>query len=133
MGLSIAVVVMGLAVSTNTSGVELTGEAPEHPLTLWYRQPATEWEETLPSAWPDGNVSGLRARGGFDVDSDWKDCKLATATVLSRPGNSCRIRSTAPVTVQYERKTVQTKSSEDGVIVFETKAGQSYTLSAHTD
>jgi alpha-L-fucosidase 2 len=47
----------------------------------------------LPKSWPDGSVKGLLARGGFEVDVEWADSALARATVRSRNGGSCRLRS----------------------------------------
>jgi alpha-L-fucosidase 2 len=46
----------------------------------------------LPSAWHTGKVSGLRARGGFVADLDWKDHKLIKARVTSLSGNACTLR-----------------------------------------
>jgi alpha-L-fucosidase 2 len=46
----------------------------------------------LPKAWPNGSVKGLRARGGFELDIQWKDSKLVNVTVRSLAGGSCRLR-----------------------------------------
>ena len=46
----------------------------------------------LPDALPNGSVKGLRARGGFEVDIDWKDSKLTKLVVRSSLGGNARIR-----------------------------------------
>jgi alpha-L-fucosidase 2 len=46
----------------------------------------------LPRAWPSGFVTGLCARGGFDVDMTWANGKLTRATIHSKLGNPCRVR-----------------------------------------
>jgi alpha-L-fucosidase 2 len=46
----------------------------------------------LPKAWPDGRVTNLRARGGFDVTLAWKAGALQTATIASRLGQPLRVR-----------------------------------------
>jgi alpha-L-fucosidase 2 len=64
----------------------------------------------LPAAWPTGKVSGLCARGGFEVDMSWKKGRLTSAVIRSK--------SSLPCKVVYGDQTWE----------FETKSGKSYPL-----
>jgi alpha-L-fucosidase 2 len=64
----------------------------------------------LPPSWSSGSVRGLRARGGFEIDLEWKDSTLAHVRLRSLCGKPCRI--------YYHGKQVD----------LETKAGESLTL-----
>jgi alpha-L-fucosidase 2 len=46
----------------------------------------------LPSAWPEGHVTGLRARGGFEVEVAWQNHKLTTAKITSTSGRKAVVR-----------------------------------------
>ena len=47
----------------------------------------------LPKEWPAGSISGLRARGGYEVSIEWKDGKLVSATVKNVSGDGhCKVR-----------------------------------------
>lgn len=46
----------------------------------------------LPKEWSTGHVSGLRARGGFTVEMEWKDGALTSATIRGTAGATGRLR-----------------------------------------
>lgn len=46
----------------------------------------------LPDALPDGNISGVCARGGFELSFDWKNGELQSVQVLSKAGNKCELK-----------------------------------------
>ena len=44
----------------------------------------------LPDAWKEGSVSGLKARGGFEVSMEWKNNNIVKAPVKSANGGKDR-------------------------------------------
>ena len=45
----------------------------------------------LPGTWPAGEVKGLKARGGYEVDLKWENNELVKAAIYSERGGTCRI------------------------------------------
>ncbi|MEI8085588.1 MAG: glycoside hydrolase family 95 protein [Paludibacter sp.] len=52
----------------------------------------------LPTNWSNGEIKGLVARGGFEMDIKWKSGKVEKVFVNSRNGGNCRLRSLTPLT-----------------------------------
>ncbi len=81
----------------------------------------------LPNAWKEGMVKGLKARGAFEVSMQWKDGKLATATILSLAGNKCIVRNAVPFVIKgINKKAV--KDGKDYLLPFDTAKGETYHL-----
>ncbi|MBL7219453.1 MAG: glycoside hydrolase family 95 protein, partial [Phycisphaerae bacterium] len=53
---------------------------------------AVRFLPALPKAWPDGKVTGLRARGGLQVDIVWKNGKAASARLKATIDSAHKLR-----------------------------------------
>lgn len=60
----------------------------------------------LPKDWSTGSVSGLRARGGFELDMTWENNKLLFVTIHNINGGSCMVR--------YGNKTINVNTLKKG-------------------
>ena len=64
----------------------------------------------LPDVWKDGNVKGIRARGGFEIENmEWKNGKISKLVIKSNLGGKCRIRSYSPLKVESNAALIQAK------------------------
>lgn len=52
----------------------------------------------LPTVWGKGEIKGLVARGGFEMDIKWSQNKVEKVIIKSRNGGNCRLRSLTALT-----------------------------------
>ncbi|EGK02421.1 glycoside hydrolase family 95 protein [Dysgonomonas gadei] len=58
----------------------------------------------LPDVWKNGSVSGIMARGGFEISMKWKDGEVSEISILSKLGGNLRIRTHVPLTGKELKK-----------------------------
>ena len=60
---------------------------------------------SLPDKWINGHITGLCARGNFEIGIQWDNGELSETTVLSKSGGVCVIK--------YKEKTLSFKTAKD--------------------
>jgi len=85
----------------------------------------------LPDVWAEGSVDGLVARGNFEIAMNWTKGGITNATILSKNGGEAIVKAdniTLAAVTDSKGNSVTVTETEDGMISFDTVAGETYTL-----
>jgi len=88
-----------------------------------------EFLPALPDAWDQGHISGIRARGGFEIDLTWENKVWKDVKILSDKGLPCILRSDKKIRVVSAGKPVAIQKEDKNTYRFKTTAGQTYAVS----
>ncbi|SFA40809.1 alpha-L-fucosidase 2 [Pedobacter suwonensis] len=83
----------------------------------------------LPTAWPSGHITGLKARGGFEVSLKWKDGKLHSGTIKSLNGEPFKIRTSNQIKIK-EVNAIARKADGNFMYSMQSKKGITYSFSS---
>ncbi|GAB3755084.1 glycoside hydrolase family 95 protein [Spirosoma pomorum] len=84
----------------------------------------------VPDSWSEGSVTGLKARGGFEVSMNWKKSALTGATLKSLTGGELALLTKVPFRIQGSKQTA-VKTDEGYVLRLKTEKGKVYTIQAN--
>ncbi len=82
-------------------------------------------------AWDSGSVSGLKARGAFEVSFSWEHHAVTSVCITSQAGNVCNLELSVPhsdITVISNGKPVTFTRLSPSRIAFATETGTTYTI-----
>ena len=79
----------------------------------------------LPPQWPDGEVTGMCARGSVTVDMAWRDGRLTMARLRPHKDGPLQVRAEGPLTVLEDGTPIQTTQTPYG-IQFDARGGKEY-------
>lgn len=106
------------------------GAAAIHEMLLQSHGGEIRLLPALPSAWRQGHISGLRARGDMIVDIQWADGRLLESQIRSQSGGEYTVGAPEPLFIYGPQGTLLSISPTNGLYKVSLLAGESYTLKA---
>ncbi|WP_337099902.1 glycoside hydrolase family 95 protein [Paenibacillus sp. YIM B09110] len=82
----------------------------------------------LPDAWPSGLVTGLRARGGFEVSVKWTQGELTEAEIISSQDQTCSIKCGPDIEVWEDQRQIETVTASNESYLFPMETGKRYRI-----
>ncbi|BBI31707.1 alpha/beta hydrolase [Cohnella abietis] len=83
----------------------------------------------LPQSWKEGEVTGLRARGGFEVNIRWREGSLEEAAISCNLTGICTVRVGRSIKIMDSDKEVSFIKESDGLVKWDAIAGRRYVIS----
>ncbi|NDV54623.1 glycoside hydrolase family 95 protein [Parabacteroides sp. 52] len=89
----------------------------------------------LPDVWATGEITGLKARGNFEIHMRWQHNQLEEATLRSLAGEKCIVRTQLPVIVKKKGQIIARSSPVESMdktfheVNFNTEKGSTYLIS----
>ncbi len=87
----------------------------------------------LPDAWPEGSVTGLKARGNYTVNMSWKAHRLTAAVIEAGSSGECIVRTSVPFIIQGISSMPQKDDKGYYVLKFNAVAGSKYNISGNVE
>jgi len=81
----------------------------------------------LPKEWVEGNYNGVCARGGFEIAMQWSKGKMTKATIKSKAGSTCKLKSLSAFKIKSGNEIIKAKQ-KGNLMEFATVAGRTYEL-----
>jgi alpha-L-fucosidase 2 len=78
---------------------------------------ALEFLPALPTEWSSGHVKGLRARGGFEVEIDWRNGEITKATIKSLSGQPLTVKSSQRLSEKKGQTWTETRPTKKGQVI----------------